>query len=175
MNVEKKNGKGLVFITIIFAILVLLLGGYIVYDKILNKNNTSTTEQNSNNEINEKNKVENSEEQTETEKIKGECPLTKIDANYVLTDVDKEEIMESLESLNAGFTKQSVDIDSFAISSISEDGYYFNLKFDCTPNTSETFAEVVKINNKFKVLVAGSGDTTDGIKRMEDTLNRICS
>ncbi len=145
------------------------VGGYIGYDKFLNKDSRNITEENS------KNKIQNSEEIIKAEKVKEECPLTKFDRNYVLTEMDKEEIIESLESLDAGFTKQNIDIDSLTISMISEDGYYFNVKFDCTPNTGETFAEVVKVNNKFKVLNAGSGDTTDGIRRMEDTLKRICS
>lgn len=175
MEVEKNKSKGSVVVIVILTILVIALGGYIGYDKFLNKNNTSTTEENSKNETNTKNKVQNSEEEIKTEKVKGECPLTKFDRNYVLTDVDKEEIIESLESLDVGFAKQNIDIDSLAISMISEDGYYFNVKFDCIPNTGGTFAEVVKVNNKFKVLNAGSGDTTDGIRRMEDTLRRICS
>lgn len=36
-----KNNKGLVIITIILGVLVVLMVGYIVYDKVLNQNNNS--------------------------------------------------------------------------------------------------------------------------------------
>lgn len=58
MEVEKKNGKGSVIAIIILAILVLALGGYIVYDKVISNKNTETntedvnkTNNNSNNTV----------------------------------------------------------------------------------------------------------------------------
>ena len=41
-----KNNKGLVIITIILGVLVVLMGGYIVYDKVLNQNNNSESKEN---------------------------------------------------------------------------------------------------------------------------------
>ena len=43
-----KNNKGLVIITIILGVLVVLMGGYIVYDKVLNQNNNSESKENKN-------------------------------------------------------------------------------------------------------------------------------
>lgn len=43
-----KNNKGLVIITIILGVLVVLMVGYIVYDKVLNQNNNSESKENKN-------------------------------------------------------------------------------------------------------------------------------
>ena len=59
METNKKNGS--IVAIVILAILVVALGGYIGYDKFLNNNNTSTTEENSKNETNTKNEIEDSE------------------------------------------------------------------------------------------------------------------
>ena len=108
---------------------------------------------------------------TETDEA---CPLTKFNSTYVLTETDKEQIIASLETLNAGFTKEIIDINTMIISHVSDSGYYLNVKFDTIPKTSGTYASIAKVNNKFKVLHVGSGDTNDGVKRMEYTLIRIC-
>lgn len=161
---NNKNNRSFNAITIL-SILVVLLTAYIGFDIFFSKNNT-----NNYNKDNTNNEVSKSEDDIK----KGECPLTKINSDYILTDTDKEEIMESLESLNAGFTNQNIDVNSLTIDTISESGYYFNVKFNDT-NKSELFAYIVKVNNKLKVLNAGSGDSIDGVKRMEYTLKRICS
>ena len=163
---NKSTGK--IVAIVILSLLVVALGGYIVYDKFFvtedSKKQCITT-------------IEETTEQEETveEKIPGECPLTKLDTTYVLTDTDKEDIMSSLEALNAGFTRDVVDTTTFRITTISESGYFMNVSFECNPNTSATYASVAKVNDKFKVLTAGSGDTVDGIQRMNYTLERICA
>ena len=173
METKKKNGS--VVAIVILLILVIILGGYIGYDKFLNKDTINSTEETSTNEINNtENETDDIKNEITNTKTNGECPLTKFDNTYVLTDTDKEDIMNSLESLNAGFTKEVVDINTFSISTIGNSGYYINVKFDCNPKTSDTYASVAKVNGKFKVLTAGSGDTVDGVKRMESTLEKIC-
>ena len=49
MESEKKNGKGLIVAIVILSILVLGLGGYIVYDKVISNNNTKTNTSNNSN------------------------------------------------------------------------------------------------------------------------------
>ena len=56
MEVETKVNKNLNGIVIILVILVLGLGGYIAYDKVLNKDNKTTVENNSKTDTNAKNK-----------------------------------------------------------------------------------------------------------------------
>ena len=150
----------------IIMILLLIVGGLISYILFgTSKNSEKETNQVNNTIVEEK----------KEERVKGECPLTKFDTNYVLTDTDKTEIIESIESLKIGFTKDVIDRNSFEVAKIGDNGYVISVKFDCTPNTSGTFAYVVKVNDKLKVLLAGSGDTSDGFMRMNSTLERICS
>lgn len=48
---ESKKRNGLIVLVVILIILVLCLGGYIVYDKVLNKNNSEQTTENTNNNV----------------------------------------------------------------------------------------------------------------------------
>ena len=171
MEEKKKSNVGLIVLVVILLLACIGMGTYIIIHKVrmVPQEDISTTVETENKDIDTDNNIE-----TDNQSTNGECPLTKFDNTYVLTDTDKEEIMTSLESLNVGFTRQVVDVDTFTISAIADSGYYINVKFDTNPNTSGTYASVVKVNNKFKVLIVGSGDTADGIKRMETTLERIC-
>lgn len=172
METEKnKNNSSTLVITVLSVILVALIG-YIGYDKLLNKENPkqTTTQKTQINNANTKVDVKNTTKEENNIRLTGECPLTKFNNSYILTDTDKEEILDSLESLNAGFTRQNIDINSLTVSKVSESGYYLNVKLG-----DGIFAEVAKVNDKVKVLMAGSGDTIEGIKRMEYTLQRICS
>ncbi len=42
-NIEKKSNKGLIITIVVLVAILLLLGGYIVYDKVINKNNVNET------------------------------------------------------------------------------------------------------------------------------------
>ena len=52
---EKKNSKGLIIAVVILSILVIALGGYICYDKVIKNNTDKQTESNKNNDSKEKN------------------------------------------------------------------------------------------------------------------------
>ena len=171
-NGNKGNG-GLVFIIIILLFIVIALVGFISYDKILNKNSSNSSDVTTN-------PVTNIEETKDCDEEKnivkdGECPLYKFDSSYVLTDTDKNQILDSLESLNAGFTRDKIDYNSFKISYVSDNGYYINVGFETNLNSSGTFAVVTKVNNKMKVLTAGSGTTQEESNTRRYTLERICS
>ena len=192
---ESKNKNSILIIIIaILSVLVIILGAFIYYDKVIKKDNnimvkekcsvsetkpeeneikddvedqnkeTNNTNQSNNISTNEKNNIVKKYDRVIPD---DNCPLTIFDDNYILTDTDKEQIVTSLESLNAGFNRDIIDINSFS-------GTYMNVRFDTNPKTSNTFASVTKINGSFKVLIAGSGDTAEGASRMESTLIRLC-
>ena len=106
-------------------------------------------------------------------KVKGECPLTKLSKDYKLTTQDKDEIIKSLDSMNAGFT--NVDANSIAITGQTENTYAISIKFNLKDHSDTLAAIVTKVNNKFKVLNAGSGFDTNELKTIGYTLQRICS
>jgi len=54
MEEIKKGNKGLVITVVILSILVIALGGYICYDKVISNNNDEKTESNKNNKVEEK-------------------------------------------------------------------------------------------------------------------------
>ena len=168
---ESKKNNGVVVSIVILFILVIALGGYVVFDKL--SSDKITANENVLNEVNTKKEEEKNVEEDDS-KLTGECPLTKFDSGYVLTDSDKEEIMNSLESLDAGFTKNSIDSSTFKILNVSKSGYYIAVGFDTVPKTSGTYAAVTKVNGKFKVLMAGSADTEEAELTRDWTLERIC-
>jgi len=199
---ESKNKNSILIIIIaILSVLVIILGAFIYYDKVIKKDNnimvkekcsvsetkpeeneikgdvedqnkeTNDTNQSNNISTNEKNNIVKKYDRVIPD---DNCPLTIFYDNYILTDTDKEQIVTSLESLNAGFNRDIIDINSFTIASVSSSGTYMNVRFDTNPKTSNTFASVTKINGSFKVLIAGSGDTAEGASRMESTLIRLC-
>ena len=59
MEENKKGNKVLVIAVVILSILVIALGGYICYDKVISKNNDEQTESNKNNNVEEKNEDTN--------------------------------------------------------------------------------------------------------------------
>ena len=154
-----ENNKGFV-ITIILAIIIILLAGYIAYDKILkNDSKTPTTV------------TQVPDDTTECEEtpstVKGECPLTKFDDSYVLTAMDKEEIAISIIST---YSVQNIEANQLEIKAISDSGYYMNVG-----TQDGFFVYVAKVNDKFKVIGGGgTGDTAEGVERMKRTLIRIC-
>lgn len=67
METNKKSGS--IVAIVILVILVLGLGGYIVYDKVLSKDTVSSTEESSKNEVNTKNESNSSEQTTSDTKV----------------------------------------------------------------------------------------------------------
>ena len=160
-EIKKTNNKLVTIVITILIILVLGLGSFIVYDKVLSKDNNIVKETNT------------EEQKDNTNTIEGECPFYKFDENYVLTDKDKQEIIESLDTLNAGFT--NIDINSIEKTS-NTSGYQIDLKFKAKDNPDSPLVAIgFKVNNKFKVITAGSGYTADQIKTWKNTFDRICS
>ena len=58
MEDKKKKNKGFIIVIVILTILVIALGSYIIYDKVIS-NKTDTTEENLNNNDEDENKLEN--------------------------------------------------------------------------------------------------------------------
>lgn len=105
---------------------------------------------------------------------KGACPLTKFNSNFTLTEEEKEELVVSIVS----FTGSNIDPSSLKVSAVADNGYRFNLAYNANPNTNGNtyFVYVAKVNGKFKVIGGGgTGDDVNGVKRMDDTLERLCS
>ena len=86
METNKKSN----FIIIILAILVIALGGYIAFDKFLNKNNANSNENIDNNNV--------SNEVINNEKENGECPLTVFNNSHVSNPTS--ETILSFNSIN---------------------------------------------------------------------------
>mgnify|MGYP004640781541 CR=1 FL=1 len=68
---QKKSNKGLIILVIIFGVIILGLSGFIVYDKLIKReNNKPTTEKDNNSNKSEDNNAEKKEEDNKTEEIK---------------------------------------------------------------------------------------------------------
>ena len=167
-----KNKNYSIIIIILLLVVILLLVGYICCNKSINSKNPEK-------ETNEVNKVENNlEDNALNYESSGECPFTKLDLSYVLTDKDKNEIIESLDNLNAGFNKEDIVKDSIKITGVSDNKYFLYLKgeLDKTKYPNYEFGTLaIKVNNKFKVLTAGSGYDGEFLNRFNKYLDRICS
>ena len=59
LEVQKKNGKGLVVAIVLLVLLVLSLGGYLVYDKLLSKESIGTDQANKNSSVKGENNAQN--------------------------------------------------------------------------------------------------------------------
>ncbi len=165
---EKKNNNTLTTVVItILVILVLGLGGFIGYDKLINK---TDNESNTTTESKECDCPEIVEEE------KGKCPFTKVDSSYVLTDQDKDDIIESLSIDNAD-SKEYIK-KTMRVENLSYDSYYIRINFETAPPTpySETGsgALIIKVNGKFKVLDVGTSFSYDTATIMDDILARLC-
>ncbi len=178
MEEKKKSNTLSTIVIVVLVILIIGLAGFITYDKVLNKDNNCVEEKEEvvdNNDTSEE-VVENN---TSNEVVKGECPLEKFNNNYTLTASDKEEIAETIVAMPA-FVNISKDIivEALKINKVSKSGYFFNAGWKEDPSISggDVFFYVSKVNGKFKIIGGGgSGDVADGYKRMEDTINNICS
>lgn len=83
MEEKKQESKGLTVAVIILSILVIALGGYICYDKVISNNSEKQTESNKNNYLEEKdtNKEENNKNENLEEKEEKEEDTTKEESN----------------------------------------------------------------------------------------------
>ena len=171
----EKEKKGSNILTIILLVALIASCGYIAYDKFIAKEEQEEVVVEQENEKKE-------EEQEVGIKLaddeiivkKGACPFKKYDSNYVLTDAEKEEIMDAIESFNATYTREIIDINTLTVGDITESGYGINIKFDTIPNGSPGYVVVVKVNDKSKVIFLGSMDTAESYKSREYTLKHLC-
>ena len=106
--------------------------------------------------------IVNNCEEKEPEIEKGASPLTKFSKEYALTDTDLEEIKGLLNG----------EVSNLHLGMISDSGYFINVEY--SDAGSGGFVSFAKVNGEFKVLTQGSGDTSDGRDRMEQTLIKIC-
>ena len=169
-KVEKKSNNTVIAVVItILVMLVIGLGGFIGYDKLINKTDTESTTT--------KNESKECDCPEVVEEEKGKCPFTKLDSSYVLTDQDRDEIIEALDKLNAGFTKDKIIKESIKVVNHSENNYRLYLTIDMIPEpeTNNSFgALAIKVNGKFQVLDAGSGYDSEELKSLDYYLNQIC-
>ena len=169
---EEKKKNSTSPITIVLLVLVVLLAGYIGYDKFLNnkEENTTKTEE----KQGEKKEENTNSEVPATTPVKGECPLTKFDKSYVLTETDKEEIITSLEAMNINFTRQTIKVYTMKNAALSKSNYLMYLTFIDSEDGDELGALGVKVNGKFKVITAGSGYENNYTETVDHTLESIC-
>lgn len=121
---EKKN-TGLIILVVILSLLVLGLGGFIVYDKVINNNNDVKTEEKDNNSDNNKNTVNlnTTEEKTiSKESIIELSKNTNLNINTNFDNIDKP-IWENLDlSINDNNKLILKSGDKYSIvSSLDED------------------------------------------------------
>ncbi len=164
---ENKSNKGLIGLVIVLIIMVLGLGGYIVYDKkFINERENKQVK----NQIEEKIQ----EEQLEVEIQDNTCALYSFNSTYQLTDKDKNEIKESIEGMES-IGNSKVDINTIRITGNSS--YFLYITFETVEKTGnyELGSIVFKVNNKFKSYGIGSGYDNKDIKQLEYTFSRICS
>ena len=171
---EKKTNKGLISLVVALTIIVLGLGGYIVYDKVLNidKNNKEANVKKCKN--NEDATEEKSIEDNTVEQDTATCALYKFDSNYQLTDSDKEQIVASINKME-GMGNEKVDASTINVTKRSN--YILYITFETVNKTGnyEFGGIVFKVNKTFKAYTIGSGYDSDQIKHLEYTLSRICS
>ena len=134
---------------------------FINKDKLIAKENTS--------QIQEKAESKNT---TETEVQKGACPLYKFEQSYALTEEDKQDIADSIESMDS-FGNGKINVSSITITNI--DNYLMTVSFNVEGSTDKLMAQVYKVNQKFKIETFGSGTTKEDIESLTKTLSRICS
>ena len=171
MENERRSNTGTAVVITVLVMLVLGMGCFIGYDKFINKDNKSYEIEHNTPE--ENNTTIQKEDCPEIKK--GECPLTKFDSSYVLTDSDKEEILDAIDAFGSGFSRSGIDVATLNVSKISDSSYFINVVFNDSNNMNKYFASIAKVNGAFKVLIAGSGDTAEGRSTMKYTLERICS
>ena len=169
----KNNGNNVV--TILLLLVVIALAGYIGYDKIQNGNTNckinDTQTQEKKNEDKQENKQEDKKEETK-EQVRGACPFTKFDKNYVLTTEDKEDIINDLSNREA-FKLITFVKDSPKTGNVSNSGYLLFTSIE--DNHNGLSAIVYKVNGKMKVITAGTGFTTEQIKFYDEVFNSICN
>ena len=163
MEEKKKSNVGLIILVVVLLLACAGMGVFIFInkDKLTAKENTS--------QIQEKAESKNT---TETEVQKGACPLYKFEQSYALTEEDKQDIADSIESMDS-FGNGKIDVSSITITNI--DNYLMTVSFNAEGSTDKLMAQVYKVNQKFKVETFGSGTTKEAIESLTKTLSRICS
>ena len=99
MEEEKSKNQVLIIVLIVFIIISLVLGGFIVYDKILNKNNTSHS-----NDLLENENTPTNNKSNEIEKI--EVNLTSEQAFKMIESKRKNLNYDTWSTLNAKVLKK---------------------------------------------------------------------
>lgn len=163
MEEKKKSNVGLIILVVILLLACVGMGAFIFVnkDKLNAKENISQIQDN-----------EESKSVTETEVQKGECPLYKFEQSYALTEGDKQDIVDSIESMDS-FGNGKVDVSSITITNI--DNYLMTVSFNAEGSADKLMAQVYKVNQKFKVETFGSGTTKEAVESLTKTLSRICS
>ena len=172
-KVEKKSNNTVIAVVItILVMLVIGLGGFIGYDKLINKTDTeSTTTKNESNESKECDCPEVVEEE------KGKCPLTKFDSSYTLTDEDKEEILDAIVSYSSDLKRENINKNMLTHYATSNNTYYTIVSLAIDPdNIAPVTYFVVKVNGKFKIaLYGGNGLLQEYVDEMANILEGLCN
>jgi hypothetical protein len=128
METNKKNGS--IVAIVILAILVVVLGGYIGYDKFLNKNTVGSTEENSNNKTANVNENQNNNETSSSIKVinfdRKNCINSNLsDENYIVsrfgTSMDVDALSFSINSSNEKIVRIQVRYDIMFPGKYSDD------------------------------------------------------
>ena len=176
MENEKTNSKGKNILIVLLLLISIASLGFIAYDKLLTKENTNTEEKEKKTEEKEDTIEDNKGENKDNQEELGKCPFESFSGEFDLTDEDVNTILDSLESLNAGFTRDSINMESIEkhVKPNNDNTYIFNFHFQDERN-NPLFAQVVKVNGKYKVVLAGSGTTIEAEKTKKNLMDRICS
>ena len=119
METNKKNGS--IVTIVILAILVVVLGGYIVYDKLLNKDAVSSTQENSNNKnANETENQKDSNKQVNSNKL----------INFDKKNCINSDLSGSEYSIGRFGTSMDVNGLSFSIDSSNEKIVSIQARYD---------------------------------------------
>ena len=141
MEETKKSSKGLIVLVIILIICILGLGGYIVYDKMLNKQ-TQTT----NNTKSSTTKLINNESEHNIELKDLKFPTQNDESVIIYGDIS--------EYLNSEDKQKIGDlVDNYQNIILTKQNIIFN--FSCSDyNLEEKFCyeETININNKFNII-----------------------
>lgn len=145
----KNKSKFLNAVMLVLIIAVLVLGGYIVYDKVIKTDN----------------KISNTEN--------NKCTLINFD-NYILTTSDKTQIANIINNQEAMGTCK---IDKTSIKIEKTYGKYAHLSANTKCN-NQAYDQLqilaYKLNNEFKIYTYGSGWTNGDIENLEQLLENTC-
>lgn len=182
---EERNHVLLITVLIIALLVVFFFLGYAiggvrttkdVMNKAEEEKETIKEKENEKEEVVEKMQEESQEKVTKEQiaddelvvKI-GECPFYKFGDNYVLSDSEKDEIIETLDVVNIHVDKSTLEVGYTK-------NYYITINFLTIENVGSPLTAILyKVNQKYKYHSHGSAFTKDYVDQLDTILNHICA